>query len=102
MVSEVCAPYSASTKGGQCSKFAHCKPEARVSKTYDVGGGYGKTSEKLMMKEILRNGPLNTEFQAPSIFSMYKSGLLTQDGFASLKEMSKNEGLDEKAKNFSN
>lgn len=102
MVSEECAPYTASTKGGECAKFASCKPEARVVKTYDVGGGYGKTTEKLMMKEILRNGPLNTEFQAPSIFSMYKSGLLTQDGFASLKEMSDNEGINEKANNLSN
>lgn len=84
MVSEECAPYLASTKGQSCGQYSHCNPEARVSKSYDVGGGYGKSTEKLMMKEILRNGPLNTEFQAPNIFSSYKSGLVTQDGFASL------------------
>ena len=54
------------------------------------GGGYGQSSEKLMMKEILRNGPLNTEFQAPTIFSTYRSGLVTQDGFTALREMTEN------------
>ena len=38
----------------------------------------GQTTEKHMMKEILRNGVLNTEFQAPSIFATYSSGILTQ------------------------
>jgi hypothetical protein len=47
-----------------------------VQKTYDVGGAYGKSSEELMMKEILRNGPLNTEFQAPNIFATYNGGIL--------------------------
>jgi hypothetical protein len=33
-----------------------------VTRSYDVGGGYGQSSEKKMMKEILRNGALSTEF----------------------------------------
>lgn len=87
LVSEECAPYQASTKGVSCAQYQGCKPEARVQRSYDVGGGYGQSTEKLMMKEILRNGPLNTEFQAPSIFSTYKSGLITQDGFRALQEL---------------
>lgn len=59
---------------------------ARVTRSYDVGGGYGQSSEKRMMKEILRNGALNTEFQAPSIFQTYKSGLLTEEGFQNLSQ----------------
>jgi len=40
-----------------------------------------------MMKEILRNGALNTEFQAPNIFATYQSGLITDDGFKALHEL---------------
>jgi len=52
-----------------------------------LGGAYGQTTEKRMMKEILRNGALNTEFQAPNIFATYKQGLVTADGFQTLKEL---------------
>ena len=48
-----------------------------MSKTYDVGGAYGQSSESSMMKEIIRNGALNAEFYAPNIFASYTSGLLT-------------------------
>ena len=41
-----------------------------------------------MMKEIIRNGALNAEFQAPNIFASYTSGLLTQDGFDVLHMLS--------------
>ena len=36
------------------------------------------------MKEVLRNGVLNTEFQAPAVFSTYKDGLVTAEGFHEL------------------
>lgn len=62
LVSEECAPYQASTAKGECKNFSKCRPVAKVSKSYDVGGGYGQSSEEAMMKEILRNGVLNTEF----------------------------------------
>jgi len=39
-----------------------------------------------MMKEILRNGVLNTEFQAPQIFATYASGLLTQGSIQELAQ----------------
>lgn len=80
VVQEACAPYKATTKGIPCSQFEKCSGEARVLKSYDVGGGYGQTSEKTMMKEILRNGALNTEFEAPEFMATYKSGLMSQAG----------------------
>jgi len=33
-----------------------------VENSYFVGGGWGATTEKKMMKEILRNGPINGDF----------------------------------------
>lgn len=77
VVEDSCVPYKGSTKGVKCGQFFYCKDEARVLKTYDVGGGYGLTSEKAMMKEILRNGALDSEFQAPAEFATYKSGILS-------------------------
>lgn len=68
LVGEDCAPYKITTATTKCSQYAHCPAVAKVKKSYDVGGAYGLSSEKHMMKEILRNGVLNTEFQAPNIF----------------------------------
>ena len=48
-----------------------------------------------MMKEILRNGVLNTEFQAPNIFASYHKGLITSDGFKILNQM-----VDKKKSDF--
>ena len=62
LVSEDCAPYMGVTLGQKCSAHKECKPIAKVSKSYDLGGAYGESSEAAMMKEILRNGALNTEF----------------------------------------
>jgi len=39
-----------------------------------------------MMKEILRNGIVNGELQAPSIFHMYKTGVLTENGIQQLSD----------------
>lgn len=33
-----------------------------------------------MMKEIMRNGPINGDFQAPSMFSIYKEGIFSEKG----------------------
>lgn len=38
------------------------------------------------MKEILRNGLVNGELNAPHIFSMYKSGVLTEHGIKKLNK----------------
>jgi len=61
-VGEDCAPYKGSTKDDKCSNYAKCDPVARVKESYLVGGGWGATTEKKMMKEILRNGPINGDF----------------------------------------
>ena len=84
LVAEDCAPYKITTATSKCSQFAHCAPVAKVKKSYDVGGAYGLSSEKQMMKDILRNGVLNTEFQAPNIFATYEKGLLTTSGLENL------------------
>ena len=91
MVSEECAPYMGVTLGQKCSTFAQCKPVAKVSKSYDVGGAYGQSSEEHMMKEIIRNGALNTEFQAPGIFGTYKEGLISEAGIAGLHALTQKE-----------
>jgi len=38
-----------------------------------------------MMKEVLRNGPINGDFQAPSMFSLYKEGIFSEKGLIGLK-----------------
>ena len=49
-----------------------------------------------MMKDILRNGALNTEFQAPSVFATYSSGIISEQGISDLKELAaeKSKGLN--------
>lgn len=54
-----------------------------------------------MMKEILRNGVLNTEFQAPNIFQAYDRGLLTSDGLETLHQLSLAQSEGKKASNLS-
>lgn len=71
LVSEKCAPYKAKTKDDKCSNYKHCEPIAKVKKSYFVGGAYGESSEKKMMKEILRSGIVNGELNVPRIFSFY-------------------------------
>ena len=60
-VSEECAPYQASTFA-QCSNYAHCAPVAKIDSSYLVGGVWGAASEKLLMKELVRNGPFNADY----------------------------------------
>lgn len=97
LVEEKCAPYQSSTAGKKCSDFKDCAPVAKVKQSYDVGGAYGQSSEADMMKEVLRNGALCTEFQAPNFFATYNSGLFTANGMENLRQMSKPSGEGEKA-----
>jgi cathepsin C len=85
VVSEKCSPYKSKTKGDTCKNHENCPPIAKVTKSYFVGGGWGATSEKKMMKEILRNGPINGDFQAPGTFSIYKEGIFSEKGLLHLK-----------------
>lgn len=78
-VSEKCAPYKAKTKGDSCGNYGKCKPIAKIKSSYFIGGAYGESSEKRMMKEMLRNGILNGELNVPRIFSFYQKGILSND-----------------------
>ena len=64
MVGESCAPYKANTKGMSCKNLESCKPIAKIEKTRFVGDGYASVSEKQMMKDILRNGPISGDMMA--------------------------------------
>ena len=86
VVSEDCAPYLHQTKNDKCKNYEQCKPIAAVENSYFVGGGWGATTEKKMMKEILRNGPINGDFQAPSMFAMYKEGVFSEKGIVHLAQ----------------
>lgn len=84
MVTEDCAPYKGKTKGDKCSNYAQCPPFAKIDNSYFVGKGYGDSTEKKMMKEILRNGLVNGELQCPHVFGMYTEGILSQNGINEL------------------
>lgn len=101
LVEEKCAPYQSTTVGKKCSDFKDCAPVAKVAHSYDVGGAYGQSSEADMMKEVIRNGALCTEFQAPNLFATYNSGLFTAQGFEKLTQMSLSESDGQKAENVS-
>ena len=47
-----------------------------------------------MMKEILRNGPINGDFQAPSMFSVYKEGIFSEKGLVHLHQQKNAELLE--------
>jgi hypothetical protein len=51
-----------------------------------VGGGWGKVSEKEMMKDILRHGPMSIEFQANKLFQLYQEGILSEEGVEMVKD----------------
>lgn len=79
MVSEKCAPYMSKTKGLSCGQYKNCSTEAKVDKSYFIGGAYGESSEKKMMKEILHKGIVNGELNVPRVFSFYQQGILSND-----------------------
>lgn len=95
MVSEKCAPYLARTKNDKCGNYAKCKPIAKVKQSYFIGGAYGESSEKKMMKEILRNGIVNGELNVPRIFSFYQKGILSNDHEAKMSSYLEYSGLAE-------
>lgn len=43
-----------------------------------------------MMKELLRNGPMNGDFQAPSMFSIYKEGIFSEKGLIGVHNKANN------------
>lgn len=95
MVSEKCAPYLARTKNDKCKNYEKCKPIAKVKQSYFIGGAYGESSEKKMMKEILRNGIVNGELNVPRIFSFYQKGILSNDHEAKMSSYLEYSGIAE-------
>jgi len=79
LVTEKCSPYKAKTKGMSCNIAEKCPAYAKLANSYFVGGGYGEVTEARMMKELLRNGPVNGELQVPKTFSLYQTGVLSND-----------------------
>ena len=98
LVSEKCAPYKAKTKGHTCGQYEKCKPQAKIKESYFIGGAYGESSEKKMMKEILRNGIANGELNVPRIFSFYQKGILSNDHEAKMSSYLEYSGVAENHK----
>lgn len=53
-----------------------------------------------MMKEILRNGVLNSEFQAPDVFATYSGGIMSEGSLRALHKKTE-ENKNGKATNVS-
>jgi len=98
LVTEDCAPYLGKTKGDRCANYEKCEPHSKIGNTYFIGKGYGDSTEEKMMKEIMRNGAVNGEMQAPRIFSMYKEGVLTSAGLKQLHTKVKSQSLAQSQK----
>jgi hypothetical protein len=95
VVSEECAPYLAKTKGVSCGQYSKCSTEAKIGKSYFIGGAYGESSEKKMMKDLLRNGIVNGELNVPRIFSFYQKGILSNDHEAKMSSYLEYSGIAE-------
>jgi hypothetical protein len=61
LVKESCAPYEASSRI-PCSQFSQCSPVARVKSSYKLKN----PSELDIQREVLRNGPVITDYTRPS------------------------------------
>lgn len=80
LVPEACVPYKASDIDCDSVRFtsSSCANRRYYAKNYRyVGGYYGSCNELLMMKEIMRNGPVIVAFQAPSSLFYYTGGIFT-------------------------
>jgi hypothetical protein len=79
LTTEECAPYKARTKNDHCSNYRNCPGYAKVKKSYYLNGYNFNPSIDQIKKELMMNGPLVTEFNAGDDFSLYKSGIMTQN-----------------------
>ena len=73
LVSETCAPYKGDTSGS-CSHYQQCKPIAKITKSRHLGK---KITEEDIQREIMTNGAVITDWNPPSFFQVYRSGILT-------------------------
>jgi len=80
LVPESCVPYKASDVDCDSVQFtsASCANKRYYARNYRyVGGYYGSCNELLMMKEVMKNGPVIVAFQAPSSLFYYTGGIFT-------------------------
>lgn len=75
VVSEECAPYKATTKGQQCSKFSSCPSIAKVKRSYQLE----HPDEFTIKKEILKNGMVVTDWYTPGYLKTYTGGIFKTD-----------------------
>lgn len=81
LVDEDCAPYYAKSGSGSATCAAHkdCVARAKVKRTYKVGKGWGRVTEKQIMKELLMNGALSVEYQSNQNLILYGAGIATEN-----------------------
>jgi len=70
-----------------CSTFEKCEPIAKINSSYFIGGGYGASTEKNMMKEILRNGIIVAGFKSNEYFEEYDSGIMSAKGINNVDDI---------------
>ena len=78
LVSEECAPYLAKTQSTTCASYKDCPIVAKIQKSYFLAEYSGKPTVNQIKKELIRNGPVNTEIFAPDGFSHHKKGIFYQ------------------------
>lgn len=74
IMSESCAAFKDGDEG-KCSSYANCEPVARVSDSKHVR----ISGEDDIKREILMNGAVQTSWNPPAAFQVYKKGIL--EGF---------------------
>jgi cathepsin C len=77
LIPEQCKPYLESD--GKCSaNYCDIKTIPYIYKANNnryLGGSYGQCSQKIMMDELMKNGPIVVSFEPDYNFMMYKSGI---------------------------
>jgi cathepsin C len=76
LVPEDCVPYEASD--GFCEDGCDVSQLSEVYRTENhrfLGGAYGKSNERVMMEEIMKNGPIVVSFEPAFDFMYYRNGV---------------------------
>eukprot|EP00003_Mantamonas_plastica_P002193 TRINITY_DN1164_c0_g1_i2.p1 TRINITY_DN1164_c0_g1~~TRINITY_DN1164_c0_g1_i2.p1 ORF type:complete len:480 (-),score=161.67 TRINITY_DN1164_c0_g1_i2:47-1486(-) len=95
MVDEACMKYKAET--GKCSKAcSNPKTMLKIKDYKFVGGFFGGSREKNMMREIYKNGPITAGFKVHNDLMNYKSGVYSHLDFNNLLGVS-DEDVDVRA-----
>jgi cathepsin C len=67
---------------GTCKEL-ECKLDSidtvyTVSDYWHIGGSYGSCNEELMMRELMKNGPMVASFEPSYEFMVYSEGIYSQ------------------------